>query len=116
MSSDLIRDFFEKRDEVERLRKAIDTRLNTFLALLGHLRGYDNQERERWRSVNTTTMAILNQTAGNPLISPKDWLTLDELGSLLDSWHVVINEMSEAWQQLSSHDHQRFIKDEPPDY
>jgi hypothetical protein len=116
MSGDVIRDFFEKRDEVEKLRKAIDTRLNAFLAVLGHLRGYDNEERERWRSVNTTTMAVPNHTAGNPLIEPKDWLTLEELGSLLDSWHVAIGELGKAWRLLSYHDQQRFIKDEPPDH
>lgn len=118
MSDDLIRDFFDKSDELKKIHKQIETRLNNFFATLGqHLRGYDDEnKRERWRSVNLTTMGIPSSIIGNYLISPTEWLTLEELGRLLNSWHNAIDEAGKAWRRLPYQDQQRFAKDEPPDY
>ena len=84
MSRDAIQDFVDKANALDVLRKRIDERLTKFLAATKCLAGVDSQQRERWRSVTTTTMWVPNQIDDQVAISARDWLTLSEVGQLLD--------------------------------
>jgi hypothetical protein len=116
MSRDAIQDFIEKARALDTLRKNIDERLTKFLATAKCLAGFDSQRRERWRSLTTTTMWIPNQIDDNVAISPKDWLTLDQVGQLLDSWHRTLHELDKAWHRLQCADQSRLASLKPPGY
>jgi hypothetical protein len=84
MNRDVIEDFLEKRT-LDTLREGIDRRLAKIFAGVKCLDSLDAQQCERWRSVSTTTMWIPSQIDDRIGSWPKDWLTLGELGQLLDS-------------------------------
>jgi len=116
MRGDAIQDFLEKAQALDTLRKGIDERLTRFLTTAKCLAGFDSQQRERWRSVTTTTMWTPYQIDDGVAISPKDWLTLGELGQLLDSWHRALHESDKAWRRLQHADQLRLASLKPPSY
>lgn len=109
MSGDTIQDFIDNANALDALRKRVDERLIKFLAAAKCLVGVDSQQRERWRSVTTTTMWVPNQIDDRVAISPRDWLTLGEVGQLLDSWHRALYESDKAWRRLQRADQSRLL-------
>jgi hypothetical protein len=70
MSGDTIQDFIDNANALDALRKRVDERLIKFLAAAKCLVGVDSQQRERWRSVTTTTMWVPDQIDNRVAISP----------------------------------------------
>ena len=108
-------DFLQKRYELDLLRKTTDEAIGRFLKAAERLAG-TRFEREGWRSVIVSGVALPLTLASGVTVDPREWLSQDELAQLLTTWHQAAEAAVAAWRRLTHQEQLQLPGRQPPDF
>jgi hypothetical protein len=115
MSADEVIDFLQKGYDLDLLQKTTDEAITKFLKAAERLAG-TRFEREGWRSVIVTGVALPPTLASGLSADPREWLSLDELAQLLTTWHQPVQAAVAAWRRLTHQEQLQLPGRQPPDF